>query len=120
MTKKIIFLGGGTGGHILPASNLMEYFFNKDYEVVLVTDNRGSNFLKNNKKFKLYIINTSTPTNKNLIKKFFSLFLIFYSLMKSIVILKKEKPDLIFGFGGYVSFPISFVSKFFKLPLIIY
>ena len=36
------------------------------------------------------------------------------------LILKKEKPDLVFGFGGYVSFPISFASKFFNLPLIIY
>ena len=120
MTKKIIFLGGGTGGHLLPAINLMEYFFDKNYEVVLVTDKRGSNFLKNNKKFKFYIINTSTPTNKNLIKKFFSFFFIFYSLIQSIIILKKEKPNLIFGFGGYVSFPISFISRFFKLPLIIY
>ena len=120
MTKKIIFLGGGTGGHILPAINLMDHFFSKNYDVVLVTDYRGRNFLKSNKKFKFYIINTSTPTNKSLIKKFLSLFLIFYSIIKSIFILKKEKPDLIFGFGGYVSFPVSLVSKFFKLPLIIY
>ena len=34
--------------------------------------------------------------------------------------MRKEKPDLIFGFGGYVSFPISFASRFFNLPLIIY
>ena len=32
----------------------------------------------------------------------------------------KEKPHLIFGFGGYVSFPISFASIFFNIPLIIY
>ena len=63
---------------------------------------------------------TGTPTNKNLFKKFFSYFLIFYSIVRSILILKKEKPDLIFGFGGYVSFPISFASRFFNLPLIIY
>tara|TARA_B100000700_G_C14928180_1_gene800555 strand:- start:426 stop:1247 length:822 start_codon:yes stop_codon:yes gene_type:complete len=34
--------------------------------------------------------------------------------------MKKEKPDLIFGLGGYVSFPICFVSKFFNVPLAIY
>ena len=39
-------------------------------------------------------------------------------LLKKIV--DKEKPDLIFGAGGYVSFPISFTSRFFNLPLIIY
>ena len=45
---------------------------------------------------------------------------LFYSIIISIIILKNEKPDLIFGFRGYVSFPISFVSRFFNLPLIIY
>jgi len=120
MNKKIIFSGGGTGGHIFPAINLMKHFFNKKYKVLLVTDNRGNNFIKNNSEFKSYTIKAGTPTNKNLFKKFFSYFLIFYSIIRSILILKKEKPDLIFGLGGYVSFPISFASRFFNLPLIIY
>jgi len=120
MNKKIIFSGGGTGGHIFPAINLMKHFIDKGYRVLLVTDNRGNNFIKNYSEFKSYILNSDTPTNKNLFKKFFSYFLIFYSILRSILILKKEKPDLIFGFGGYVSFPISFASRFFNLPLIIY
>ena len=120
MNKKIIFSTGGTGGHIFPAINLMKHFFDKKYEVLLVTDKRGNNFVKNYSEFKSYMLSTGTPTNKNLFKKFFSYILIFYSIIRSIFILKKEKPDLIFGFGGYVSFPISFASRFFNLPLIIY
>lgn len=120
MTKKIIFSAGGTGGHIFPAINLMKHFFKKGYKVLLVTDNRGNNFIKNYSEFKSYVLKAGTPTNKNLLKKFLSFFVIFYSILRSIIILKKEKPDLIFGFGGYVSFPVSFTSKFFKLPLVIY
>jgi len=120
MVKKIIFSTGGTGGHIFPAINLMKHFFDKGYEVMLVTDIRGKNFIKNHPGFKSYVIEAGTPTNKNFFKKFVSFILIFYSIIKSILILKKEKPDLIFGFGGYVSFPISFASKFFGFPLIIY
>jgi UDP-N-acetylglucosamine--N-acetylmuramyl-(pentapeptide) pyrophosphoryl-undecaprenol N-acetylglucosamine transferase len=120
MNKKIIFSGGGTGGHIFPAIHLMKHFSDKEYKVLLVTDKRGNNFIKNYSEFKSYILRTGTPTNKNLLKKFFSYFLIFFSIIKSIIILKREKPDLIFGLGGYVSFPISFASRFFNLPLIIY
>jgi len=120
MNKKIIFSTGGTGGHIFPAINLMKHFFDKGYEVLIVTDKRGDNFIKNYLEFKSYILNTNTPTNKNFVKKILSFIIIFYSIIKAIVILKKEKPDLIFGFGGYVSFPISLASIFFKTPLVLY
>jgi len=120
MSKKIIFTAGGTGGHILPALNLMKHFFEKGYDVVLVTDKRGNVFISNNSKFRSYILTSGTPTNKNFFYKIFSFFIIFYSLIKSFKILKKEKADLVIGFGGYVSFPLSFASKFFNLPLFIY
>jgi UDP-N-acetylglucosamine--N-acetylmuramyl-(pentapeptide) pyrophosphoryl-undecaprenol N-acetylglucosamine transferase len=120
MTKKIIFSTGGTGGHIFPAVNLMKHFLEKNYKIILITDFRGYNFVKNYLQFKTYIIKTQTPTNKNFIKKILSFFIIFYSIFKSFIILKKEKPDLVFGCGGYVSFPISFASRFLNLPLIIY
>ena len=120
MIKKIIFSSGGTGGHIFPALNLMEHFSKRGYQVVLVTDPRGSNFLQDNYNYKSYIIKTDTPFNKNFLEKIIVFFKIINSIFKSILILKKEKPNLIIGFGGYVSFPISFMSKFFNIPLVIY
>ena len=120
MHKKIIFTSGGTGGHIFPAINLMKYFSRKGYDVLLVTDKKGKNFLKKFSKFNSLIINVNSPINKNLIEKILSYSIILYSILKSILILLKEKPVLVFGFGGYVSFPVSFVSKFFRIPLIIY
>ena len=80
MNKKIIFSAGGTGGHIFPAINLMKHFFEKGYEVVLVTDKRGNNFINNYSQFKSYILKQATPTNKNFLKKILSLFVIFYSI----------------------------------------
>jgi UDP-N-acetylglucosamine--N-acetylmuramyl-(pentapeptide) pyrophosphoryl-undecaprenol N-acetylglucosamine transferase len=120
MLKKIIFSAGGTGGHIFPAIHLMNHFHDKGYEVLLVTDSRGKIFLKDYSKFKIYKLKTETTTNKNIFKKFVSIFVILYSILISIIIIKKEKPHLVFGFGGYVSFPISFTSKIFNLPLFIY
>ena len=46
MNKKIIFSTGGTGGHIFPAVNLMKHFFDEGYNVLLVTDIRGENYIK--------------------------------------------------------------------------
>ena len=120
MSKKILFTAGGTGGHLFPALFLMEHFSSKNYEVLLVTDKRSDKFLEKYSNFRSHTIRTSTPTNKSFLNKFLSFFQISRSIIQSIKIIKKEKPDLIFGFGGYVSFPISFISKFFGIPLIIY
>ena len=70
MSKKIVFSAGGTGGHIFPAINLMKHFFDKGYEVLLVTDKRGNNFIKEYSDIKSYVLIAGTPTNKNFLKKF--------------------------------------------------
>jgi len=120
MTKKIIFSTGGTGGHIFPAINLMKYFSQNGYEVLLITDKKGDFFLKKYSEFKSVIISSKSPINKSFFKKILSYVVILYSILKSILILLREKPILVFGFGGYVSFPICFASRFFKVPLVIY
>tara|TARA_B100000686_G_C16730915_1_gene940615 strand:- start:885 stop:1832 length:948 start_codon:yes stop_codon:yes gene_type:complete len=76
--------------------------------------------MKKYPEFKSYVISADTPLNKNFLKAALSLLLIIFSVIRSIIIIKKEKPNLVFGFGGYVSFPFSFASKFFSLPLAIY
>ncbi len=120
MKKKIVFSAGGSGGHIFPAVNLMNHFSTKGYEVVLVTDDRGKNFTLNSSDFKSYILKTSTPTNKSFLKKIVAYFMIIFSVIQSIIFLKKEKPNLVFGLGGYVSFPICFASKILNFPMVIY
>ena len=49
--KKIIFSSGGTGGHIFPTLEIVEYFMKKGYQVKIVTDLRGSQYIKNNSLF---------------------------------------------------------------------
>ena len=80
MHKKIIFTSGGTGGHIFPAINLMKYFSNKGYKVLLITDFKVNNFLNNYPQFESCIIKADTPINKNIPKKILSFVTIFFSL----------------------------------------
>ena len=82
MNKKIIFSTGGTGGHIFPAVNLMKHFFDEGYNVLLVTDIRGENYIKNYSQFKSYVLKADTVTKKNIINKLYSLLIIFYSIIK--------------------------------------
>ena len=67
MRKKILFTAGGTGGHILPTVSLVN-FFEKNYDIVLVSDSRAKKYFKLNKKIKIYTISTDTPYKKNIIQ----------------------------------------------------
>ena len=118
--KKIIIATGGTGGHVFPAYSLAQHFKKKDYDINIVTDNRGYKILKNYKNIKINIINSKTLNNKNLLNALISIFQIFIAIIFSLILLIKVRPRLIFGMGGYSSFPICVAAKIFKIPFIVY
>ena len=118
--KKILIATGGTGGHVFPAYSLAKDLIKKKYDIFTSTDLRGYKYLKNFPELNLQIINSATIYKKNLISAFFSFFVILFSIMKSIFYLLKIKPNLIFGMGGYSSFPICISAKLLKIPFIIY
>ena len=57
---------------------------------------------------------------KNFFKTIYLLILIFISIFKSIFFLFKNKPDLVFGMGGYSSFPVCIASRILNIPFIVY
>ncbi len=118
--KKILIATGGTGGHIFPAYGLAKNFLDKKIDVTITSDARGIRYLKDFSNLKVIKISSSTINNKNMFKFFHSMFLIFFSFCKSLFLLFKKKPNLIFGMGGYSSFPVCLASKLMGIPFVIY
>ena len=119
---KTIIAIGGTGGHVFPGCSLADHLNkNKDkYEVKLVTDKRGFKFLKGYKNSNIYTLPSSPFINKNIFTIFFSIFLILYSIIRSLIFLIFNRPSLIFGMGGYASFPICIAATILRIKFIIY
>ena len=111
---------GGTGGHIFPAYSLAKNFIKSDYLVDIITDKRGLKYLDRHKNIKLILNNSATIYKKNIINMLFSIFVIFFSYIKSLVILYKGKPMVVFGMGGHASFPVCIAAKTLNIPFIIY
>ncbi len=118
--NKVLIATGGTGGHVFPAYGLAKHFKEKNINVEIVCDKRGNRYLKQFKDIKISIINTSSIYNKNFIQKIISFLIIVNSIIKSFVLLIGNRPNLVFGMGGYSSFPICIVARLLNIPFIIY
>jgi len=118
--NKIIISTGGTGGHIFPAYSLAKNFIKNDYVVEIITDKRGLKYLDKNKDIKFILNNSATIFKKDLINLFLSVFLIFFSYIRSLVILYRAKPVVVFGMGGHASFPVCIAARTLNIPFIIY
>ena len=117
--KKILIATGGTGGHVYPAYSLANYLIKNNYNVEIVTDKRGYVFLKQYKNLK--IINLpSSPLKSGIFNFLFSILSIFYSTIRSFIFLLFNRPSVIFGMGGYSSFPICFAAYILNIKFVIY
>ncbi len=118
--KKILITTGGTGGHIFPAYSLAKYLINKKYNVNIITDKRGLKYLKNYKELNLKVMPSSPLVKDNIFKLLISISIVFYALIKSFIFLIFNRPTVIFGMGGYSSFPICIAASILKIKFIIY
>lgn len=113
--KKILFTGGGTGGHIYPNLAIMDLLKNR-YEIIYVGLKNSLEEKLISNQYRFYSISAvkfvRALTPKNL--------LIPFKLIKSVNecknIIKKEKPDLIFSKGGFVSLPVVIAGSKLNIP----
>ena len=117
---KALIAAGGTGGHVLPGINLAYFLLEKKYSVKIITDKRGYNFLNEKDKKKASVFLSSPLIKKNFLSLIFSSFLIFYSILRSLMFLIFYRPNIIFGMGGYASFPICIAAAILRIRFIIY
>jgi UDP-N-acetylglucosamine--N-acetylmuramyl-(pentapeptide) pyrophosphoryl-undecaprenol N-acetylglucosamine transferase len=119
---KIIFAGGGTGGHVFPGLAMAQQAEKRlpQAEIIFVGTPRGlESDLVPRYGFKLEfisIIGLSRSLNLNLI--LFPFFLL-KGLSQSNRLLQRIRPDLVVGTGGYVSWPVLFLAGLRRIPTLI-
>jgi len=117
---KVIIAVGGTGGHVFPGCNLGSHLIEKNYNVRLITDKRGLRFLSKFKNLNFSILPASPFIKKNIFTLLLSFFIIIISVLKSIFFLTFNRPSIIFGMGGYASFPVCIAATILKIKFVIY
>ncbi len=124
---KIVFTGGGTGGHFYPivavAQKLNEIIAKENIVgaklYYISTDPYDKQILFENK-LEFQKITTGKLRTYFSIQNFFDMIKTFFAVLRAILKIFAIYPDVIFSKGGYASFPVVFAAKILRIPLIVH
>ncbi len=121
ITPKIIIVAGGTGGHVMPALAVAEYFQAQGYDIHWLGTKLGiEHRLVPQNHIPISYIDISGLRGKGLKKLIFAPLKIFKAILQTISILKKHRPVLVLTMGGYVSGPAGIGAWLLRMPLVVH
>lgn len=119
--KKIILTGGGSAGHVTPHFALLERLHENRIEILYIGSKDGiEKKLVEDQGLHYLGISSGKLRRYFDLKNFTDPFRIIAGFFQALSILRKEKPDLVFSKGGFVSVPVVIAAKFTGTKVIIH
>lgn len=119
--RTILIMAGGTGGHVFPGLAVADYLRAFGWHVVWLGTKTGME-LKwvSQHGFETEAISFSGLRGKQLTAWFMLPLRLIKAFMQSARIIRRVKPDVILGMGGYPAFPGGMMASLLNRPLIIH
>ena len=111
---RLLLAGGGTGGHLFPAVALAEELKNEepDAEILFVGTERGiESRILPKLGFPLEHISIEGFVGKSVVRKLGFFLMLVRGVVQSLRILKRFRPDVVVGVGGYASAPVLLAAQ---------
>ncbi|RCL02682.1 MAG: UDP-N-acetylglucosamine--N-acetylmuramyl-(pentapeptide) pyrophosphoryl-undecaprenol N-acetylglucosamine transferase [Candidatus Tokpelaia sp. JSC188] len=116
----IILAAGGTGGHFFPAEAVGIELRCRGFDVHLFTDKRTRGFIDSFSGDHVHVISSATVMNKNPFTFMRALSHLMYGACQSFRLIRKLKPCLVAGFGGYPTLPPLYAATTMHIPTFIH
>lgn len=120
---KLIIAGGGTGGHLFPGIAVAEEFLarNPDNQVLFVGTERGIEARAVPAAgYPLELISAAGIRGKGTLSQLKGSAMMIYGYAQSRKILKRFRPDMVLGVGGYASLPMVLAARGMRIPSFIH
>ena len=120
---KVLLSGGGTGGHVYPAIAIANKIKeeNPDAEILFVGTEKGiESEIIPKYGYELKTVTVQGFKRKIDLDNVKRVFKLFKGLEESRKVVKKFKPDIVIGTGGYVSGPVLFNAAMSKVPTVVH
>lgn len=117
MSQTLLIAGGGTGGHIFSGVAVAEEWKAQGGEVVFVGTPRGkeSEYIPK-AGFELHLIQVGQLKGKGLFQKIKTVLSLLPALIQARALVKKIKPQVVLGIGGYASGPVCLMARLMGYP----
>ncbi len=117
MAQLLVIAAGGTGGHMFPAQALAEEMLRQGWQVKLTTDARGARYTGGfPKEVEVEVLSSATFARGGPLAKLAVPFRIFAGVIKAMLQMRRQRPSVVVGFGGYPSIPAVAAAWLLGLP----
>ena len=116
----VVLAAGGTGGHVFPAEALAVELKRRDCRLALVTDRRGGHYNGGLGDVETHLIQAGGIAGKGVFARMKSVPELAIGTFQARSLLRRLKPSVVVGFGGYAAFPTIMAATIAGLPTIIH
>ena len=121
MSRSIMIMAGGTGGHIFPALAVADVLRAEGWQVTwLGAPNSMEAELVPRHGYAVAWVRFSGLRGKGMVRKLMLPLNLLRALWQSAVAMFRYRPDVVLGMGGYITFPGGVMAALLRKPLVIH
>jgi UDP-N-acetylglucosamine--N-acetylmuramyl-(pentapeptide) pyrophosphoryl-undecaprenol N-acetylglucosamine transferase len=119
--KTLLVMAGGTGGHVFPGLAVADLLKSRDWRVVWMGAPDGMEAkLVPSRGYEMAWVRFAALRGKGLLRKLLLPFHLLAACWQARREIRRVRPDVVLGMGGYVSFPGGMMAALLGFPLIIH
>ncbi len=121
MTKTLLVMAGGTGGHVFPGLAVADVLKARGWNVVWMGNPNGMEAtLVPSRGYEMAWVRFGALRGKGLLRKLLLPFALLSGFWQARREIRRVKPDVVLGMGGYISFPGGMMAVLQGCPLVIH